>query len=689
MKKALKIFGIVVGVIIVLIIAAVLILPHVINPNDYRDDIERTVKNKTGRTLTITGDIKLSLFPWLGVDVGQASLGNAPGFGNRPMATIQDMEVRVRLLSLLFGPTEIGNLKLDGLTLDLERDAAGKTNWQDLLEHGKQPARQQPGKKGGLANAVIDSIELSNATIDWRDAVAKTEYHLRNVNLTVGKVQAGEPFPLKANFALDSVQPVLHANLGLAATVIAVPAAQQYRLANGTLEINARGAGLPVQPTHVASKWQTLTVDLGAGTFALDSLTLKTLGLEADATLKGNGLNAAPRITGNVEVPDFAPRTVLEKMGHRLQPQDPKVLRHASLSADIDASRTGAMLQNVAMTLDDTHINGQIGIKSFKTGALTFALSADALDADRYLPAVVSKAGKVAQPTSFDHMRLPAEKLRGLNVDGRLTVGSFKLLNLKASNISLGIAAANGEATLNPLSAQLYGGTYSGSIKAAAVGKAMKLVVDQRLAKVELGPLINDFLGKKLISGTADLNIAFNGAGDTVGALKQTLDGKFGFDIKRGAVDGIDLWSAIRRAYAVIKHQPAPKQTGPEKTEFVALNGNGVIHHGVLDDKTLIADLPFMRIDGHGSIDLVRQSVDYRLNAKIIKIPEIDNRGDLAKIKGKTVPIHIEGDFNNLTAFPDLADLLKQRLEDKLKSKLKDKLKGLFNPPRPLAGGVR
>lgn len=681
MKKALKIFGIVIGVIVVLIIAAVLILPHVIDPNDYRDDIERAVKDNTGRTLVIAGDMELSLFPWLGVDVSQARLGNAPGFGDTPFATIQNMEVRVRLLSLLFGPTEVGKLKLDGLALNLARKADGKTNWQDLLQRsGGQSSKPESPSKGGFGDITIDSIELSNATINWHDAMAGTDYRLRDVNLTVGAVRPNKPFPMKMNFAVDSTKPVLHANIGLRATATVDPAAKHYRLDDGMVEVSARGAGLPVQPTNVKSTWQTLRFDQAGGTFALDGLKLQALGIEADAVLEGRGLsgkNAQPEISGTLKVADFAPRDVLAKLGRHLQPSDPQVLRHASLSARLAATDHSATLGDVRITLDDTHITGQLAVRDFKTHALAFTLAADKLDADRYLPAGTGEAAKKApRPGSFDHIRLPGDKLRGLNVDGKLVIGTFKLFNLTARDVTLGINAANGKMTLKPLTAKLYSGTYDGSITAASAGKGLKLATDQRLAGIDMGALLEDLAGRKLISGGADMNVAFAGSGDTVGALKKTLDGKLGFKIQHGAVEGIDLWGAIRRAYAVIKHQPAPKQSGEKKTEFVALNGDGVIKNGVLNNRKLTADLPFMHLAGHGTIDLVKRDLDYRLDAKIIKVPEIDRRSELGKIKGVTVPIHLEGDFANITAFPDLADALKSRIKSKVKSKLEDKLKG-------------
>ncbi|HET7370274.1 MAG TPA: AsmA family protein [Gammaproteobacteria bacterium] len=690
MKKALKIIGIVIGVIIVLIIAAVLIIPQVIDPNDYRDDIEAAVARNTDRTLTIKGNIELSLFPWLGVTVGKATLSNAPGFGPEPFATIDNMEVRVRLLSLL-GDPEVGTLKLQGLELNLARNAKGETNWQDLLAaaQSKQAAGKEP-EQGRLGNLTVDSIELRGATINWRDAMTDKHYRVRDANVTIGKVQAGEPFPLKMDFAVDRVKPVLHANVGIKATATLYPAAKQYNLVDGMIEIAARGANLPAQPTHLKANWQSLQLDQGAGTFQLKDLKLNALGVQAHAVLQGSGLNAQPEIKGILVVPDFSPRDVLARMGRAVKPEDSTVLRHASLSADITATRGSAALNNLKATLDDTHLTGRVAMPNFETHALAFTLTADHFDADRYLPAGKEQAAKQAPIGALDSIRLPGNRLRGLNLHGRLAIDTLKLLDMTANDVTLGIDAANGTVHLKPLTAALYGGTYTGQLTAAAAGEGLKLSANQQLANIHFAPLLQDLLGKKLLSGTASMKIAFDGQGDTVGALKKTLNGEVGFKVQDGAVEGVDLWSAIDRAYAVMNKQEPPKQTGPERTEFVALSGSGAIKDGVLHNKDFQARLPFMRLSGHGTIDLVQRDVEYKLEAKIVEVPDIKARGELEKLKGHTIPVVIQGDFSSLEAFPALRDVFESRLKDEAKSrveekkdelqdKLQDKLKGLFN----------
>ncbi|MBT8103206.1 MAG: AsmA family protein, partial [Gammaproteobacteria bacterium] len=66
--------------------------------NDFRDEVATAVKDRTGRDLVIEGDVSLTFFPWLAIDVGHTTLGNAPGFGDKPFAEFDRAKLSVRLL---------------------------------------------------------------------------------------------------------------------------------------------------------------------------------------------------------------------------------------------------------------------------------------------------------------------------------------------------------------------------------------------------------------------------------------------------------------------------------------------------------------------------------------------------------------------------------------------------------------
>src|SRR5262245_9899370 len=98
--RVLKILAWVVGGVVALLIVAAGAVMLLVDPNDYKDRVAAAVEAKTGRKLTLSGDLKLSVFPWLALETGEAKLGNAAGFGPGPFVTLEGADVGVKLFPL-------------------------------------------------------------------------------------------------------------------------------------------------------------------------------------------------------------------------------------------------------------------------------------------------------------------------------------------------------------------------------------------------------------------------------------------------------------------------------------------------------------------------------------------------------------------------------------------------------------
>ncbi len=70
MTKLLKIIVAVFGVVVILMVAAAIMIPMFVDPNDFKGEIIGQVEETTGRKLELAGDIGLTVFPWLGLDLG-------------------------------------------------------------------------------------------------------------------------------------------------------------------------------------------------------------------------------------------------------------------------------------------------------------------------------------------------------------------------------------------------------------------------------------------------------------------------------------------------------------------------------------------------------------------------------------------------------------------------------------------
>ncbi len=100
------------GALVGVAVVAVVLVTLFVDPNDYKDDIERLAEQQTGRQLALDGDLRLSVFPWIAIEFGPASLGDAPGFGDEPFLALKQARLGIRFWPLLAGRVEIGTVRM-------------------------------------------------------------------------------------------------------------------------------------------------------------------------------------------------------------------------------------------------------------------------------------------------------------------------------------------------------------------------------------------------------------------------------------------------------------------------------------------------------------------------------------------------------------------------------------------------
>ena len=270
MNRWIRMLGIGAAGLAVLAVLAAVALPRLIDPNAYRDQITRAVAERTGRTLTLDGDLGLSVFPWLGITVEGASLANAPGFGDEPMLAVQRAEARLRLLPLLAGRLEFGTIVLDGPRLNLARAADGRSNWQDIEARVVQPDSAEPAPaettdgsadRFSVESLSITGMEIREGRLLWDDRQSGARYALTNWSVSTGRVRLGGSVPVETRFNLSVGAAELDAEVDLALKVQATPAANRYALEDVVLKSQLRSkplfgdAVVPVKVTG-AGTWQ-------------------------------------------------------------------------------------------------------------------------------------------------------------------------------------------------------------------------------------------------------------------------------------------------------------------------------------------------------------------------------------------------------------------------------------------------
>ena len=91
MKKFLWVFG---GFFL-LCIFTILLTPSFINWNDYKTEITKNIKELTGQTLIIDGDIDISIIPSPAIVASEIRLLNQKAKNSEPLAYVKSVEIEI------------------------------------------------------------------------------------------------------------------------------------------------------------------------------------------------------------------------------------------------------------------------------------------------------------------------------------------------------------------------------------------------------------------------------------------------------------------------------------------------------------------------------------------------------------------------------------------------------------------
>jgi AsmA protein len=665
--RAIKILGFTIGGLIVLLVLALLAVWLFVDPNDYKDRIAAAVKESTGRSLSLPGKLKLSVFPWISLQTGEASLGNPPGFGDEPFLTLQRASLSVKLLPLLRSQLEVGRIEIDGLDLRLKQNAAGKGNWEDW----GSKASAQPEKSGQTPTVNLAGVAISNSRVAFENMVAN------HVAVDVGHVAPGVAIPVSIGMDLVSAPNARPMPLKAKFELTLDLNQQRYQMTKLDLQGDVQPAGAP-KPIVWKFASPAADLNLAAQTLAPTSFTAEAGLARLSGRIAGSKLVDAPALTGSFQLAELAPRELMTQFG-----MAPPVTRDKSVLARF-AAQGGyawqggvARMNDLKLRLDDSQLNGRFAYES-GNGAMDFALALDRIDLDRYQPPATEETTK-AEP-----IELPVDFLKPLRAKGTFSVGQIKVGGAHLTQLSAGINVADGLARFAPLSAKLYGGQYSGDISLDMRQSVPRLSMDEHLAGIDIAALMKEYADSKRLSGRGNLDVKLAAAGRNGAALLKTLTGTIGTDLQNGAVEGIDIWYAIAQAQSLIQKRQLAAATNTKRTAFETFKASADVVNGLATTKDLAISSQLLRITGAGSTNLVTQALDYSVTATVLKTPPGADEGT-AQLARATIPVKITGTLEDPKIRPDLAGMAKERVKqevekrkDEVKEKVKDKLKGLF-----------
>ncbi|MBU0960910.1 MAG: AsmA family protein, partial [Proteobacteria bacterium] len=124
MKRMLKWIAGVALVCVVIVVGLMLLLPLVLDPNDYKGKITDLIYDKSGYRMEIPGEIRLQVTPRLDIlfSLGQVRVLSGPEFSDTILLDSEEASVELSLLPLLREKRlDIQGLSLHGVYCNLIR----------------------------------------------------------------------------------------------------------------------------------------------------------------------------------------------------------------------------------------------------------------------------------------------------------------------------------------------------------------------------------------------------------------------------------------------------------------------------------------------------------------------------------------------------------------------------------------
>ena len=449
--------------VVALLAAGVPVLAALIDWNAWKPELAARVKEASGRTLEVRGDLSLRVLPSLHLAAHDVRLSNAPGARSADMATLRTLEVDVRLAPLAAGRVEVARVVLVEPVIELERLADGRVNWApeaggtapgpggegsgertaaDPVEPG--PAvrdggegvreRAAPGPVAGYFRAFrLDNLRIRDGTVNYRDSAKGTVESIRNLSADVALDSPAGPARLEGGMRVRGLQ--LTFDGGIERYVGGSPLAFAFDLGTpGASTVSVKG---------------TVTDPGGAPA------------LKADVSGRGHSLH-----------------DLIAALGGRAAPRAPD--HPFALAASLSATREAIELADLTVELGEARVRGSANVTAGQVVRADVALEADRIDADAFLPPAAPRsrtgdapgggAGKEMAEAggagAVTGIRLPG----GIDVRVGLAVEEVVLKGRPIRAVRLDASFSEGILSLDGFSARLPGGATFGATGAASGG---------------------------------------------------------------------------------------------------------------------------------------------------------------------------------------------------------------------------
>ncbi|WP_447984489.1 AsmA family protein [Nitrospira sp. Nam74] len=200
MKRLLITFGL----IVVLLIVAILLLPFLVDVNTYKDRYQPMIEEALNRKITLN-DLRLTIIPRIGVRIAGFTVMDDPTFSNTPFASLDSVDIGVKLLPLLTERVEVEEITLKEPFVTVIKNQHGVLNVSTIGKGVPPPLSELPKEtppstptEGGplraLAMLAVDRVALEHGRLIYRDqsTTRSGDYTLQDLSVQLQSVRLGD-----------------------------------------------------------------------------------------------------------------------------------------------------------------------------------------------------------------------------------------------------------------------------------------------------------------------------------------------------------------------------------------------------------------------------------------------------------------------------------------------------------------
>ena len=609
MGRLIKVIASIIGVLIILIVLAGLILPMIIDVNDHKDRISLEIKNATGYDVVIQGDIDLSLIPWIGLSLGKTHVASPPGFDERPMASLEELQIRVKFWPLFAGRIEAGQIILNQFELFLVKDHEGRANWliheepeahpaDETAAPDASPAEPEPARTHIFPDLNIEGLQVINASISYEDRQTNQHINIRNYNLKTQSITLDHPFEFSGSMELETHSPDLLGSFDFRALTTIDSKNETFRVENFTFGINAHGEIL-ARPIKDGSIRADFVYDIPGNAMHLSNLDINIHDARIQGQFQALHLDQIPDISFEINGSDLDLNAFMPAPAENHQSQETSAIPSAQPAA----------------------MNGQ------------------------------------------DHGPVDLSFLSDFNLEGQISLLNTKVDTIMLDSFSASIKSGQGKMTVYPMIVELYSGVQTSDIILEDIQGALHVNSVQKLENLQVGPFVQDLAQQDIITGTARVNSNIRTWGHNNDDFVKNMNGKAEISLSDGIIKGVDIERMIREVFALAAGQISTVSEEGGETGFTRMGASFVITNGVAVSRDLIMNSPVLGLQGDMTVDLPGLHLQSRSQISIdgaLK-EELAARYNLRQV---TIPLMVQGPFDNLSFSLDSETIVKSFVQD-------------------------